>query len=197
MDAKLYLIDTSSITLSPAFVSFIEAFATNNAVGIVTSDSASALPPRWIQLCRYIFASDGHDFYISNKLRYKNVLILSAEVKSWLRASDLTHTLAIGSILVAADPYISAERVRAFNELFSEYYAEACVGGFRISTIRDPRKAIPALISSNYHITFITSIANLGHSNYNLAKSVMQRGRCYYSSSEADTQELLTILSQE
>lgn len=197
MDDKLYLIDTSRLTLSTAFVSFIEAFATNNAVGIVTSDSASALPPSWIQLCKYIFASDGHECYVSNKLRYKNVLLLSTEVKRWIQASALPYASTVGSVLVTADPYISAERVRAFNELFSEYYAESCSGGFYISTIRDPRKAIPALISSNYHITFITSLADLGNANYQLAQGVMQRGRCYYMSNESDMQELLTVLSQE
>jgi hypothetical protein len=196
MDDKLYLVDISVIN-NETFNSFFELFMQQHAVGIVTSHPAAALPALWVQRCKYIFASDGHECYVSNKLRYKHVLGLSKEALSWIRSKNVQTTNKFGSVHVSCDPYSSAQLVREFNELFGEYYAEACTNGFSISTKGNPRIHIAALISSNYSIRFITSLRELGYANFDLAEAVMQRGRCFYASSESDIEQLLTVLSEE
>lgn len=193
MDDKLYLIDLYNVkSADENFCAFFTDFMQNHQVGIVTDVSSIELPYQWIQKARYAFCSDGHELYINNRLRYKNVLTYTREVSAWVSATQLPVTNYAHKLHIKADPYNSAALVRSFNELFTEYTAYSCTGGLCISDNSNPRRHIDALISSNYTVSFISHTALLGGVSFELATHCSKRGTVYAVDSYKDLQELLT-----
>ena len=198
MADKLYLVDIDVTTsFSEEFTNFFTDFVCEVPTAILTARSASALPTEWLTHAKYVFASDANEVYVSNKLRYKNIIQLTHEVRKWLESTQLDSVQYLHKVHVKADPYISASRVQEFNELFSDFKATSCTGGFCITDDSDARRVIPALISSNYYIRFITPIGLVGSVNYLLAQAVNTRGSVFHISTEAQLRELLLFLQEK
>jgi hypothetical protein len=192
MDDKLYLIDKSSIDgISEEFHQFFTDFIIDNAVAIITDKPGNALPDSWITQCKYIFASDGNEVYINGKLRYRSDLLLSIEAEKWV--SSLPHPTehSIAAVRVSCDPYISASLVREFNELFAEFRAYSCIGGFRIVSANHNRRHCAHIIDPNYAIRVIAPTASYGGSNFELVKALSKRATTFYASKTTELHELL------
>lgn len=198
MADKLYLIDLDvAKSFSEEFTQFFTDFISDEPTAILTSATASSLPPEWIQRAKYIFASDCNEVYANNKLIYKNVLMLTTEVQRWIQSKALPYTKALHRVNMVADPYSTAALVREFNELFSEYQAAACTDGFYISEPGDSRLSISALISSDYRVRFITPIRAVGRDNHALARAISARGTVFHANSETELRELLLFLQEK
>jgi hypothetical protein len=198
MADKIYLIDIDvASSFSEEFINFFTDFLCDVPTAILTAKSSAELPSTWIESARYVFASDANEVYVNNKLRYKNIIELTYEVRKWIQATQLSSVSYLHKVMLTADPYTSASLVREFNELFSEFRAESCTGGFYITDYSDSRRAVPALISSNYSIRFITPIGLLGGVNFGLANSIKARGSVFHVSSEAQLRELLLFLQEK
>lgn len=198
MDDKLYLIDIDNAnSFSEDFNSFFTDFVCSTPTAILTKQHSSALPTVWLNNAAYVFASDGHELYTYGKLRYKNVLIVSQEVQRWVDSKQLPTTRNLYNVSLVADPYTSASLVREFNETFNEFRAACQANGFYISDCSDHRRNIPALISSNYSIRFVTPIALVGATNYALAQAVSKRGTVFHANTESELRELLLFLEEK
>lgn len=198
MADKLYLVDIDVATsFSEEFTQFFTDFLYDAPTAILTSATASSLPPAWIQSAKYVFASDCNEVYTDNKLIYKNILMLPTEVQRWIQSKELPYDKALHRVNILADPYSTAALVREFNELFSEFRAQACTNGFYISEPGDSRLSISALISSNYSIRFITPIRAVGKTNYVLANALRGRGTVFHANSETELRELLLFLQEK
>lgn len=192
MADKLYLIDKASIdSLSEEFIEFFTDFITDNDVAIITDKSSDVIPEDWIKRCRYIFASDGQEIYINGKLRYRSELLLSPEAKKWIASLDHQSFTDYAYAHVLCDPYASAPLVREFNELFDEFRASACSGGFRITSSNHSRITCAIIIDPRYTVWTIAPIASYGGSNFELVQALYKRPVSFYASKTTELHELL------
>lgn len=197
MDSILYVIDISRFSITNNFKEFMLSFASTHSVALISSQTASSIDSTLLYACKYIFASDGDEFYVNGELKYRNILVLSAEVQRWINSLDMLYTVNINNVHIQCDPYVSAQLVREFNNLFDDYKALSCANGLFISTGNNARRHIISLIDEEYIPKLITSSADLGNANAELATAISQRGSCFYATDAADVQELLLVLSQE
>lgn len=192
MDDKLYLIDKSTINgVSEEFHQFFTDFIIDNAVAIITDKRSSDLPDSWIMHCKYIFASDGNEVFINGKLRYRSDLLLSIEAEKWISSLPHPTERSVASVRVSCDPYISASLVREFNELFAEFCAHSCSGGFRIVSANHNRRHCAHIIDPNYAIRVIAPVSSYGGSNFELVKALSKRATTFYASKTTELHELL------
>lgn len=192
MDDKLYLIDKATINgISEEFHQFFTDFIIDNAVAIITDKPASAIPDRWIMHCKYVFASDGNEVFINGKLRYCSSLVLTPEAEKWVASLDHTSTTSNAHVHVFCDPYASASLVREFNELFAEFRAHSCIGGFRITNANHDRRHCAPIIDPNYAIRIIAPVSSYGGSNFELVKALSKRATTFYASKTTELHELL------
>lgn len=192
MDDKLYLIDESAIDyISEEFHQFFTDFMSDNAVAIITDKPASAIADSWIMRCKYIFASDGNEVFINGKLRYCSNLVLTPEAEKWIASTTHIANISIASVHVFCDPYASAALVREFNELFAEFRAHSCSGGFRITTANHSRRHCVPIIDPNYAIRIIATVGSYGGSNFELVNALRGRATTFYASKTSELHELL------
>ena len=198
MDDKLYLIDESSIdSINEEFEQFFIDFIIDNAVAIITDKPASAVPDSWITHCKYIFASDGNEIYINSKLRYQYSLVLRPEVEKWISAVNHPVSISNSFVHIFCDPYASASLVREFNELFAEYSAVSCTGGFRITFASHSRRHCAHIIDPSYAIRVIAPNASYGSCNFELVQTLGKRANSFYSSKTTELHELLQYLLEK
>jgi hypothetical protein len=196
MSNRIYLIDLDIELSNIAFADFFTLFLASNTVALVSERSIDAIPTRWAELARYVFASDGHEFYSNKQLRYKHSIVLSKEAYSWIASKQLSYIQTPHKILFDTDKLTSVKLVAEFNELFSEFTAQLTSSGFYISDLVNLRKHIVHLINTDYDLIFISDIRNIGTVNFELAAEVLQRGSVYTANNSEQLMQLLTDLQQ-
>jgi hypothetical protein len=198
MDDKLYLIDIDCTdNFSKEFYDFFANFVEEQQVAVLTSQPASNLYEHIVKRATYIFSANGNEIYKGGKLLYKNVISFNAETHRWVDSLNLPQSRTIDAIHVSVDPYASANLVRQYNELQTEYRAQSCAGGFCIIHPADYRLPINAIIPDSYRIRFVAPTRTYGSTNYALALAISKRGSCFNADSEASLRELLLYLSEK
>jgi hypothetical protein len=198
MEDKLYLVDIDCTeNFSEEFNQFFANFIEEQNVAVLTSHPACNLSTHTVERATYLFSANGNEIYKQGKLLYKNVIAFTAETHRWVDSLNLPQSRTIDAIHVSADPYVSANLVRQYNELHTEYRAQSCAGGFCIIHPADYRLPINAVISENYRIRFIAPTHTYGSTNYALALAISKRGSCFNADSESHLRELLLHLSEK
>lgn len=174
MKTTLYLFDIDMIgEYSPALLAAFESFAKSNEVAVLTTKPAANVPVSWFNCCKYLFGCDGNEFYESQRLRYKNVLVTTPELDAWIRACEVTGSVLAASITFVCDANTATTLVNSFNSLFSEFRALQTASGFCITDSVNARFYIGDLIDTRHHINLIASTASLTTTNVSLAKHLM------------------------
>lgn len=195
---KLYLIDIDCTEhFSEEFNQFFANFIEEHSVAVLTAHPACDLHEYVVKRATYVFSANGNEIYKGGKLLYKNVISFNAETHRWVDSLNLPQHRTVDAIHVSADPYVSANLVRQYNELHTEYRAQSCAGGFCITHPADYRLAINAIIPDHYWVRFIAPTHTYGGTNYALALAMSRRGSCFNADREATLREMLLYLSEK
>lgn len=174
MKTVLYLFDIDMIDeYSPSLLTAFTTFANDNDVAIITTKPAICIPAKWFDAAKYVFGCDGNEFYESQRLRYKNVLVTTPELDAWIRACEVTGSVLAAAITFTCDKPTATMLVHNFNSVFSEFSATQTPSGFYITDRVNARVYIGDLISNKHKVNLIASTTSLTTTNVSLAKHLM------------------------